>query len=103
VRSHSAMPAASGGQARGSVLVFGSGARSSPQPAATVIAATTIAATRQGGNIRRWYAARRRSPYDVAMSEGKRAPTRRLRIDRLLGAIVVLGGIGFAVYWFALR
>ncbi len=39
----------------------------------------------------------------VGMSEGKAAPTRRLRIDRLLGAVVLFGGIGFAVYWFALR
>jgi len=30
-------------------------------------------------------------------------PKRKLRLDRLIGAFVVLGGIGFAVYWFAIR
>jgi hypothetical protein len=30
-------------------------------------------------------------------------PTGKLRIDRVIGALIVLGGIGFAVYWFALR
>jgi hypothetical protein len=30
-------------------------------------------------------------------------PKRNLRFDRLLGALIVLGGIGFAVYWFAIR
>jgi hypothetical protein len=37
--------------------------------------------------------------YSRRMAELKR----KLRLDRLIGAIVVLGGIGFAVYWFAIR
>jgi hypothetical protein len=32
-----------------------------------------------------------------------KAPDRKLRLDRLIGALVVLGGIGFAVYWFAIK
>lgn len=30
-------------------------------------------------------------------------PKRKLRVDRVVIALVLLGGIGFAVYWFALR
>jgi hypothetical protein len=30
-------------------------------------------------------------------------PKGKLRVDRLIGALVVLAGIGFAVYWFAIR
>ncbi len=32
-----------------------------------------------------------------------RPPDKKLRLDRMIGALVVLGGIGFAVYWFALK
>jgi hypothetical protein len=30
-------------------------------------------------------------------------PAGRMRWDRLLGAVVILGGLGFAVYWFAIK
>jgi hypothetical protein len=40
--------------------------------------------------------------YDARMSKVK-APDRKLRIDRVLMALVVLGGVGFAVYWFAIK
>ncbi len=31
------------------------------------------------------------------------APDKKLRLDRILIAFVVLGGIGFAAYWFGIR
>jgi hypothetical protein len=32
-----------------------------------------------------------------------RPPTRKLRVDRVIIALVVLGGAAFAGYWFGIR
>jgi len=31
------------------------------------------------------------------------APEKKLRVDRVLIVLILLGGIGFATYWFGLR
>ena len=42
-------------------------------------------------------------PRDGGLKMAARPPTKKLRIDRVLIFLVILGGAAFAGYWFGIR